>query len=107
MLDKMLEARAAVGRPVRVGMIGAGATGRMVGLQLLTSAPGMRLVAIANRTASRAHAIFASAQTAAVSVDSVAHLEDCIASGRPAVAEDGALLCDAANIDVLVEVTGS
>ena len=38
------------GRPLRVGMVGAGATGRAIALQLATPVPGMRLVAIANRT---------------------------------------------------------
>src|SRR5580704_10330587 len=38
------------GRPVRVGMVGAGATGRAIALQLGTPAPGIRLVAISNRS---------------------------------------------------------
>ncbi|MEA5557289.1 Gfo/Idh/MocA family oxidoreductase, partial [Nodularia spumigena] len=48
-VDKALERRAAEGRPIRVGMVGAGFMGRGVALQIATAAPGMRLVAIANR----------------------------------------------------------
>ena len=49
-VDTLLRERAALGRPIRVGMIGAGATGRAIALQLGTPVPGLRLAAIANRT---------------------------------------------------------
>ena len=49
-VDTQLAKRHEEGQPVRVGMIGAGATGRAIALQLGTPAPGIRLVAIANRT---------------------------------------------------------
>src|ERR1700755_1229863 len=49
-VDTVLQVREAAGRPIRVGMVGAGATGRAIALQLGTPVPGMRLVAIANRT---------------------------------------------------------
>ena len=38
------------GKPIRVGIVGAGATGRAIALQLGTPVPGIRLVGIANRT---------------------------------------------------------
>ena len=37
-------------RPIQVGVIGAGATGRAIVLQLGTPVPGIRLAGIANRT---------------------------------------------------------
>ena len=37
-------------RLIRVGMVGAGVTGRGIALQLATPAPGVRLAAICNRT---------------------------------------------------------
>ena len=49
-VDEALREREAAGRPIRVGMVGAGATGRAIALQLGTPVPGIRLVAIANRT---------------------------------------------------------
>ena len=49
-VDAALREREATVRPIRVGMVGAGATGRAIALQLGTPAPGIRLVAIANRT---------------------------------------------------------
>ena len=50
MIDTVLQEREFNGRPIRVGMIGAGATGRAIALQLATPVPGMRLSAIANRS---------------------------------------------------------
>ena len=49
-VDSALQKLEAAGRPIRVAMVGAGATGRAIALQLATPVPGMRLVAIANRT---------------------------------------------------------
>ena len=48
--DTALLQRESDRKPIRVGMVGAGATGRAIALQLGTPVPGMRLVAIANRT---------------------------------------------------------
>jgi hypothetical protein len=42
-LDKALEKRAAEGRPIRVGMIGAGAMGRGCANQIINAVPGMTL----------------------------------------------------------------
>jgi predicted homoserine dehydrogenase-like protein len=58
MLDTALQELESSGRPIRVGMIGAGAKGRAIALQLGTPAPGVRLVAIANRTISHAERAF-------------------------------------------------
>src|SRR3989442_11801923 len=49
-VDTALREREAESNPIRVGMVGAGATGRAIALQLGTPVPGIRLVAIANRT---------------------------------------------------------
>ena len=57
-VDTALQQRETAGDPIRVGMIGAGATGRAIALQLGTPVPGMRLVAIANRTAAHAERAF-------------------------------------------------
>ena len=40
----LLQARESEGRPIRVGVIGAGATSRAIALQLGTPVAGMRLV---------------------------------------------------------------
>ena len=41
-VDAALLQRESAGKPIRVGMVGAGATGRAIALQLGTPVPGMR-----------------------------------------------------------------
>ena len=50
LVDTALQKRAAEGRPVRIGLVGAGFMARGVALQITLSVPGMRVAAIANRT---------------------------------------------------------
>ncbi len=49
-IDTALQEREKSGKPIRVGIIGAGAAGRAIALQLATPPPGIRLAAIVNRT---------------------------------------------------------
>ena len=106
-VDRALQARADAGKPIRVGMIGAGFMGRGVANQIVNSVPGMVLVAVSNRGVAAARRAYAEAGVAeVVEVTSVAALEDAIARGRPAVTADALLLCAAGNIDALVDVTG-
>jgi len=95
-------------RPIRVGMVGAGATGRAIALQLGTPVPGMRLVAIANRTPEHGERAFREAGTTVWRrVDSPHQAEAAIAQGMPVLAEDPSVLTRCGAIDVLLEVTGS
>jgi predicted homoserine dehydrogenase-like protein len=108
-VDSALARREAEYNPIRIALVGAGVTGRMVALQLLAPPiPGMRLVAIANRTPAKALQAFehAGVGNAAV-VDSLASLEDHVMVGRPVAVGDPRLVCEASNIDVIVEVTGT
>lgn len=107
-VDQALRERERSGRPIRVGMIGAGAMGRAITNQILNAVPGMRLVAIANRHREAAERAYAEAGAGEVAVvDSVAGLDRAIAAGRPAVTDDPFLLCQAGRIDALIEVTGT
>ena len=45
----MLQIRESEQRPIRVGVVGAGATGRAIALQLGTPVPGIRLAGEASR----------------------------------------------------------
>ena len=107
-VDRLLAARAAAGRPVQVGMVGAGFMAKGIANQIINSVPGMRLAVIANRTLARAVECFRIAGVAEPrSVGSRAALEDCIRSGIPAVTDDPFLLCTAGGLDCLVDVTGA
>jgi len=107
-IDKALRERAAAGRPIRVGMVGAGFMGRGVALQIATAVPGMRLVAIANRHLEGARRAYAEAgQGDGQPVATQDELHAAIAAGKAAVTEDWRLLCAAPEIDAILEVTGS
>ena len=107
-VDTALREREARGNPIRVGMIGAGATGRAIALQLGTPAPGIRLVAIANRTLEHGERAFREAGIAEWRrAGSAREAEEAIARGLAVLTEDPSALTACGAIDVLVEVTGT
>lgn len=107
-VDRALEQRAREGRPVRVAIVGAGAMGRGITLQIQTAVPGMNVVAISNRTIQRARDAFALAGVeSVVEVSTAAQLERAIAGGRHAVTDDAELVCSAEGVDAVLEVTGT
>src|SRR6476619_7486068 len=107
-LDIALQEREITGKPIRVGMIGAGATGRAIALQLGTPVAGIRLVAIANRTAKHAERAFREAGIAAWRrAASAREAETTIARGLPVITDDPSVLTSCGTIDVIVEVTGT
>lgn len=107
-VDTALKKRAAEGTPIRVGMVGVGFIGRATVCQLLNDVPGMRLVAIANRTPSRAVNAYAVAgRDKAIEVDSQRALDDAIRQGHPVVTGDYSLLCQSEQVDVILELTGA
>jgi len=106
--DKELFEREARGWPIRVGLVGAGNLGRMIALQLLTPAPGIRLVAIANRTVDKAATAFGeSGGIVPVRVSTSGELEAAIDSGKPAITSNPDVLSHSESIDVIVEATGT
>ncbi|MDZ8024279.1 MAG: Gfo/Idh/MocA family oxidoreductase [Nostoc sp. DedQUE11] len=107
-IDRALQARAAAGNPIKVGMIGAGFMGRGIANQIVNSVPGMELVAIFNRKIDAAKQAYSEAGIEDIQVvATVGELEDAIANGKYAVTDDAKLLCRAESIDALIEVTGA
>lgn len=109
-VDRALEQREAAGNPIRVGMIGAGFMARGIVNQILHSTKGMKLAAISNRTLDKAAEAYKYAGVADEDirrVSSVAELEAAVSDGEYAVTDDAMLLCEAGNIDALIEVTGA
>lgn len=107
-LDTALKEREASRRPIRVGMVGAGATGRAIALQLATPVPGIRLVAIANRTPEHGERAFREAGIAKWQrVGSVREAESAIDRAIPVLTEDPLVLAACHSIDLIVEVTGT
>ncbi|MBL7495744.1 saccharopine dehydrogenase NADP-binding domain-containing protein [Frankia sp. CNm7] len=106
-IDTALAKREAQGRPIRVGMIGAGFMGRGLANQIVNSKPGMRLVAVANRTLANGERAYAEAGVKPVRVENAAALDAAIAAGTPALLEDAFELLKAENLDCVVDVTGA
>lgn len=106
-VDKALERREREGNPIRVAIVGAGVAGRGVALQMVTAMVGMRLMAIANRTLSQAERAYREAGIDSVkSVETVTELEEAVATGQCTITDDATLVCQAENVDAVIEVTG-
>ena len=106
-VDTALARRLAERNPVRVAMVGAGYMARGIALQILTAMPGIRLVAVSNRTLPQAQRAYREAGVeATVAVRTVADLERAIAEDRYAVTDDPALLCQAGQVEAVIDTTG-
>jgi predicted homoserine dehydrogenase-like protein len=107
-VDTALRDREQKGKPVRVGLVGAGATGRAIALQLGTPAPGIRVVAISNRTIANGERSYREAGIKEwKQVGSAREADAAIGDGKPILTDDPSVLTDCNSIDVLVEVTGT
>lgn len=107
-IDNALEKRHHANDPIRVAMVGAGFMGRGIALQILTAVQGMELVAISNRHLKGAKRAYAEAGVSDVRVvETVAQLEHTIANRQYAITQDPLLLCQAGNIDAIIDVTGA
>lgn len=90
-VDKKLAELEKKGKPIRVGLVGAGYAARGFALQLLTRPIGMRLVAVANRTLQRAKQLYVDLGMKAPRI----------------ITDNPMILCQNPDIDVIVEATGS
>jgi predicted homoserine dehydrogenase-like protein len=106
-IDTALKKREQEGNPIRVALVGAGYMGRGIALQIERYIRGMKVVAISNRTISRAERAYHEAAIESVKfADRVDQLEDMIAKDEYAITDDALLLCQADNIDAVIESTG-
>jgi predicted homoserine dehydrogenase-like protein len=109
LVDSALRAREAEGRPIRVGLVGAGFMARGLANQIVHSTPGMRLVAIYNRHVEKAVAAwtYVDEASAPIVAKSQGEIEDAIRTQTAVVTDDAFLLVHSDQVDVLVETTGS
>lgn len=106
-VDTELEKREKAGKPIRVGMTGAGYMARAVAMQIINGMRGMKLVAISNRTLTAAQTAFQNAGIADTRhVSTAAELDQAIEDGVCAITDNPDALCEAGGIDAVVEVTG-
>ena len=96
LVDTALARRLETSGPIRVALVGGGYMARCIALQIVTAFPGMRLVAVANRTLSKAEKVYEEAGiTDTRRVNSVQELENAISAKRFAVTDDAMLVCQA------------
>jgi len=106
-VDRALEKLHAEGKPIRVGMVGAGFMGRGIALQIISSVKGMRLAAISNRRVEGAERAYKEAGVDEILYPgSLASMEKAIFEGKYSVTHDPSLITRAGNIDAVIEVTG-
>jgi predicted homoserine dehydrogenase-like protein len=103
-LGRMLKARAAEGRPVRAGLIGAGKFGSMFLAQARTT-PGLHVLGIADLSGARIRD--ALKRTGWDEAQIARDFPDALKSGKTAISEDAMALINADGVDVILDVTGS
>lgn len=107
-VDRALKAREDQGKPIRVGMIGAGFMARGLTNQIVNSVPGMRVASIYNRHPQKAFDAYRYAGIEeVVSAGNQASLDDAIQRNQAVVADEWMTICRSSEIDVIVDVTGS
>ena len=107
-VDRALRGREEQGKPIRIGMIGAGFMGQGLTNQIVNSVPGMRMAAVYSRKLDRALGVYryAGCETVVVA-ETGAALDDAIRRHTPVVTEDAFMICRSPEIDVILDVTGS
>lgn len=106
--DTLLRQRETEGKPIRVGMFGAGFMAKGITNQIANSVPGMVLSVICNRNIEKARAAYEQAGLTDIAVvETEAALAECIRAGRVAITSDPMLLCRVEGLDCLIDATGA
>jgi len=106
-VDTALAKRVAAGNPIKVAMVGAGYMARGIALQILSAMPGIQLCAISNRTLANAERAYRDADAeVSATVETVAQLDQAIRDQRYVITDDPMLLCQAGEIEAIIETTG-
>ncbi len=100
----MLVARADAGRPIRVGLIGAGKFGSMFLAQARLT-PGLHVVGVADLDVARARTSMRAVGWPAEQLDATG-FEHAHASGRTRLCDDALALIRTPGLEVLIEATG-
>src|SRR6478672_5584012 len=103
-LSTMLQQRAAAGRPIRIGLIGAGKFGSMV-LAQAQRISGFQVVGVADLDVGKARASLARVGWPAARY-SATSLSDAVKTGKTCVLDDVSALAACDEIECIIEATG-
>ncbi len=107
-IDAALKQREVENNPVKVALVGAGFMGRGLVNQVVNSTPGMRLVAICNRTQANAERAYLEAGVQRFTVvNNAVDLDRVVRAGGYAITSNYEAVCECNNVDVIVEATGA
>lgn len=107
-MDRALAERQQNNNPIHVAVVGAGYSGRNIAYQIIKSFPGIRVVAISNRTLDAARNAYSAAGVNDVRVVETSHaLEQAVRQQSFAITSDPAVLCGCDEIEVIVDATGT
>jgi predicted homoserine dehydrogenase-like protein len=107
MVDAALREREREGKPIQVGIIGAGYMGRGIVLQIESAIKGMRTACLYNRTIQKAEQAFKQAGINNYKkIQTVDQLEEAIREGVYTITDDPDLVCEAPGIEAILEATG-
>jgi predicted homoserine dehydrogenase-like protein len=105
-VDTLLLQRHRENNPIKVALVGAGASARMIALHLLIPVQGIRLVAIADRSLDNALQTFQEGGVSAVTKAATQGvLEDTINRGACAITDNATLFCESGMVDIIIDAT--
>ncbi len=105
-VDTYLDKLGAKGKPIRIGLVGAGFAARGFAMQVITSMVGMRLVAISNRTTSYGEQAYKeSGIEDFVYTNDPSEFNSAVKSGKYVLTNDPMLLCKSKDVDIIVDAT--
>lgn len=107
-VDTAVQKRIDANKPILVGLIGAGYSGSNIAYQLINFYPGIRVVALANRSLENAQKAmqFAGVNDPQV-VSNASQLQQSLQNTKFAVTDDPQLLFECEQIEAIVESTGT
>ena len=104
-LGRLLKERAAEGRPVRVGVIGAGKFSSLFLAQVRTT-PGLHLLSLADLSVERANNALA-ATGWDIKAQTAKSADEALKTGKTFVTDDAEAAIAAKGLDVVVDITGN
>ena len=104
-LHALLQQRQSAGKPLRVGLIGAGKFGSMY-LSQAKHTPGIHLVAVADLAPDRAKAALVNVGWDAAKLNA-SSFKDAHATGHTFITNDAFAMIAASELEIIIDATGS